>query len=74
MVFATRKLMREFCCRKSRRQVQIDADVQACGIVATATAARFNLLRKFTLRVREPSPQSRVAKAADCGFGHHFVV
>ena len=56
-VFATSKLMQDFCCWKSRRKVQSDSDVQAYGIVTTATAVRFNLLRKFTLRVREPSPQ-----------------
>lgn len=47
MVFATSKLMQEFCCWKSRRQVQIDSDVQAYEIVDVATAARFNLLRRL---------------------------
>jgi hypothetical protein len=43
-------------------------------VVATATAARFNMLRMFTLRVREPALQPGVAKAIGCGYGHHCVV
>jgi ribosomal protein S9 len=70
MVFATRKLMRMFCCRKSRRQVQIDADVQACGIVAMATAARFNMLRMLVFS----ATWSYCFTVSGCGYGHRYAV